>query len=115
MIPSTFPYCYNLDVKDWARPVEQFREFLPRSGDELTDGVVMEANTLYWLTDRTPYEWLPSTSRTYQQVFQFVLSDVSIWFEDFSTPNPLGLIPDPLVTKIVKSSKKGNPNDLSAE
>ena len=74
---------------------------------------MMEANTLYWLTDKTPYEWLPATSRTYLQFFQFVLPDVSIWFEEFSTPNPLRVVPDPSVTKIVKKSQKTKVDELS--
>ena len=33
---------------------EHLKEFLPRDKK-----VAMEANTLYWITDQTPQEWLP--------------------------------------------------------
>ena len=87
--------------------MDHFREFLPSGDDQLTQAEVefMKEDTLYWLTDRTPYEWIPLSHRTHQKVFQFVLSDVSVWFEEYSTPNPLGVVPDPTITKIVKSHK----------
>ena len=30
---------------------------------------------------------------------------MSVWFEDHSTKNPRGIVPDPKITKIVKGSK----------
>jgi len=33
------------------------------------------------------------------------MSDVSLWYEDHSTPNPKGVKPDPKITKIVKGNK----------
>ena len=87
--------------------MDYFRGFLPSGDDQFTQAEVefLQENTLYWLTDRTPYEWIPLSYRTHQKVFQFVLSDVSVWFEEYSTPNPLGVVPDPTITKIVKSHK----------
>ena len=32
-------------------------------------------------------------------------SEVSLWFEEHSTKNPLGVVPDPEITAIVKGSK----------
>lgn len=51
-----------------------------------------EPNTLYWMTDKTPHEALPSTS-TYRQFFRLVSEDVSAWFTEHNTPNPLGVEP----------------------
>ena len=33
------------------------------------------------------------------------MSQVSLWYEDHSTPNPNGVKPDPNITRIVKGSK----------
>ena len=95
-----------VEVSGWTRNVEHFRGFLPRSCNRFTHKHVEETkeNTMYWFTDRTPFEWIPLQHRTYQQVIQFILTDVSVWFEEFSTPNPLGVSPDPKKTKIVKSN-----------
>ena len=79
--------------------VEHLREFLPCK--EKT----MEENCMYWLTDRTPHKSLPLTCGTYRQYFRLVTSEVSVWFEEHSTPNPLGVVPDPEKTKIIKGSK----------
>ena len=78
--------------------IEHLRSFLP-------ENEVMEPNCLYWLTDRTPHESLPLKEKTYRQFFRLVTSQVSLWFEDHSTKNPLGVVPDPNITKIVKGSK----------
>ena len=89
--------------------VEHLRSLLPESE-------VMEPNCLYWLTDRTPHESLPLKKKTYRQFFRLVTSQVSLWFEDHSTKNPLGVVPDPNITKIVKGSKfkKGDAYIVSA-
>jgi len=71
----------------------------------LPESEVMEPNCLYWITDRTPHESLPLKKKTYRQFFRLVTSQVSLWFEDHSTKNPLGVVPDPNITKIVKGSK----------
>ena len=79
--------------------IEHLREFLPDSDKR------MEENTLYWITDRTPHESLPLASKTHRQWFRLVTSQVSLWFEDHSTKNPLGIVPDPDITTIVRGSK----------
>ena len=84
--------------------IEHLRPFLG-------EGQVMKANTMYWITDRTPHESLPIEQK-YRQYFRFVTAQVSLWFEDHSTPNPLGVVPDPNITKIIKGSKFGDPNML---
>ena len=79
--------------------VEHLREILP--GQCTT----MEANTMYWMTDRTPHESLPLKEGTYRQYIRVVTSEVSLWFEEHSTKNPFGVAPDPEITKIVRGSK----------
>ena len=79
---------------------EHLKEFLPKDNE-----VLMEANTLYWITDRTPHESLPLKERTYRQFFRVVTENVSLWFADHSTPNPFGVLPDRNITKIAKGNK----------
>jgi hypothetical protein len=81
--------------------VEHLRSYLGPS--HLT-----EANRLYWITDRTPHESMPLKQGTYRQFFRLVTHQVSLWFEDHSTPNPLGVVPNPALTKIVKGNKFGD-------
>ena len=78
--------------------IEHLRSLLPESE-------VMKPNCLYWLTDRTPHESLPLKNKTHRQFFRLVTSEVSLWFEEHSTKNPLGVVPDPKITSIVKGSK----------
>ena len=78
--------------------VEHLRSLLPESE-------MMKANCIYWITDRTPHESLPLKKDTFRQYFRLVTSQVSLWFEEHSTENPLGVVPDPKITKIVKGSK----------
>ena len=42
---------------------------------------------------------------THRQFFRIVTSDVSLWYKDHSTANPLGVEPDPKITKIVVGDK----------
>ena len=65
----------------------------------------MDPNTLYWITDRTPHESLPLLEKTYRQFFRVVNENVSFWFADHSTANPLGVLPVSSITKIVKGNK----------
>ena len=65
----------------------------------------MKPNRLYWMTDRTPHESLPLKAGTYRQFFRLVMSQVSLWYEDHSTPNPNGVKPDLTITKIVRGNK----------
>ena len=62
----------------------------------------MEENTLYWLTDRTPHEALPVEKDINRQFFRLVSDEVSFWWEQHSTPNPLGIKPN---CKILTHSK----------
>ena len=87
------------DVVGSHGDIEHPREFLPANNE------VMEANTLYWITDRTPHEALLLIEGTYRQFFRLVTGEVSFWFQDHSTKNPLGIVPDPKFTRILKGSK----------
>ena len=40
-----------------------------------------------------------------RQFFRLVTGPVSLWYQDHSTTNPLGVKPDPKVTKIVAGDK----------
>ncbi|OQS05116.1 hypothetical protein THRCLA_02701 [Thraustotheca clavata] len=53
----------------------------------------LKANELIWMTDHTPHESLPLSRTQFRQYFRFVTSEVSVWFADHSTPNPLGVQP----------------------
>merc|ERR1712176_540425 len=71
----------------------------------LGKGMGMEANTMYWLTDRTPHETLPVKEDTYRQFFRVVTSKLSAWFPEHSTANRLGIKPDSAITKIIEGNK----------
>ena len=80
--------------------------------------ILCKSNKLYWITDRTPHEVLPMNQSGYRQFFRLVTNDVGIWYEQHSTMNPNGVLPDPKVTRIVKGNKfdlqydKYDDNDL---
>ena len=78
--------------------IEHLRSLLPSCE-------VMDANTVYWLTDRTPHEAIPLTEGTYRQFVRVVTSQLTYWHEEHNTKNPLGIVPDPSITKIIKGSK----------
>ena len=94
---------WNCSVKPEAvrhlGDIEYLRSFLP------VEAEVLKPEQLYWITDRTPHESLPLKERTYRQFFRIVTADVSFWYKDHSTPNPLGVKPDPKVTRIVTGDK----------
>ena len=71
----------------------------------LGPGEVMRPGQVYWITDKTPHESLPLDKKTMRQFFRIVTSEVSFWFSDHSTPSPLGVTPDPRVTKTVRGDK----------
>ena len=65
---------------------------------------VLKGSTAYWITDRTPLECLPfHINQSYLQCFQLVTHQVSFWFEEFSTKNPIGVMPDSKITKHVRN------------
>ena len=79
--------------------IEHLRGLLPANPE------MLKAGYLYWMTDRTPHESLPLAEGTYRQYFRLVTSRVGLWYEDHSTANPNGVIPDPAITKVVRGNK----------
>merc|ERR1712228_372425 len=69
------------------------------------DGIKTTKSAIYWLTDRTPHESLPMLESGYRQFFRLVTHKVSVWYEQHSTPNPNGVIPDEKITQIIKKNK----------
>ena len=67
-------------------------------------GRTLQEGELLWITDKTPHASLPLAQGTHRQYFRLVTSDVSVWYADHSTPNPLGVKP-PDSVKIVKGNK----------
>lgn len=59
-----------------------------------------EPNVLYWMTDRTPHEALPSEKS--RQFFRLVGPKVDVWYSKHNTPNPLGVVPN---CKIIDEDK----------
>jgi hypothetical protein len=48
-----------------------------------------KANTIYWITDRTPHEALPMPGGGYRQFFRLVVGPVDVWYAGHNTWNPL--------------------------
>ena len=89
--------------------IEHLRKYLPverkTSCDYYSVRKTMESNNIYWMTDRTPHEALPMRETGYRQFFRLVTHKVGLWYEQHSTPNPNGVVPDPNITRIIKKSK----------
>ena len=64
---------------------------------ELGEGIQMKPSTLYWMTDKTPHEALPSVKDGMRQFFRLVSEDVGVWWAKHNTPNPLGVLPKALI------------------
>jgi hypothetical protein len=74
---------------------------------ELGEGETLDAGEVVWMTDATPHESLPLKIGTSRQYFRLVTSDISVWYADHSTPNPLGVVPPPEVTVLYGSKFEG--------
>ena len=59
----------------------------------LGEGYELGANELIWMTDTTPHESLPLAAGTVRQYFRLVTHNISVWYADHNTPNPLGVLP----------------------
>jgi len=73
----------------------------------LGPGTCLKKNELVWMTDTTPHESLPLAAGTPRQYFRLVTSNVTAWYADHSTPNPLGVVPPEHVT-VLHGSKFAN-------
>eukprot|EP00658_Telonema_sp_P-2_P021952 TRINITY_DN18760_c0_g1_i2.p1 TRINITY_DN18760_c0_g1~~TRINITY_DN18760_c0_g1_i2.p1 ORF type:complete len:278 (-),score=34.68 TRINITY_DN18760_c0_g1_i2:344-1177(-) len=60
----------------------------------LGDGISLDGNGLYWITDETPHESVPLATSKYRQFFRLVTGQVGAWFEEHSDPNPLVRLPE---------------------
>ena len=66
-------------------------------------GTKLKANEIAWLTDRTPHEGLPQKKGAHRQFFRLVTSNISVWFQQHSTPNPK--VPLPGFVRIIQDDK----------
>ena len=56
--------------------------------------IYLQAGELVWITDKTPHESIKLRENANRQYFRLVLGEVTAWFEDHSTANPLFRVPD---------------------
>lgn len=70
--------------------------------DTLDEGIELHGNKMYWITDRTPHEALPSVESGYRQFYRLVADEVGVWWDKHSTKNPLGVQPN---CKVITESK----------
>jgi hypothetical protein len=80
---------------------EELRDHLHAYGP-----IILNSNRLYWITDRTPHEALPMPASGIRQFFRLVTEKVDLWYEQHSTPNPMGVTPPPSC-KIITENKFG--------
>jgi len=73
--------------------LEHLRERCFSKGNKIK----LHEDTLYWITDSTPHESLPLPKKTRRQFFRLVTGKVTVWFQDHSTENPLGVQPDAII------------------
>eukprot|EP00039_Didymoeca_costata_P022834 m.5312 g.5312 ORF g.5312 m.5312 type:complete len:568 (-) comp3272_c0_seq2:239-1942(-) len=93
---------WNAQVKD-PEVIGELGDLEPLRGT-LGDGVELKANELLWMTDLTPHESLPLKAGGIRQYFRLVTADVSVWYADHSTKNPMGIKPGAKV-KIIEGDK----------
>jgi len=95
---------WNVRVKDQPEvcgpngSLEHLREIMP-------EGRLLEEGELVWITDTTPHESVPLDEEVRRQFIRVVTKSVSVWYEQHSTKNPKGVVPDPAVTAIVAHDK----------
>jgi hypothetical protein len=79
--------------KVWNNKIENCRDLgdCEHLIDKLGEGVVLNKNTLYWITDKTPHESLLLNKSYFRQFFRLVSKDIGVWFAFNSTKNPLGV------------------------
>jgi len=62
-------------------------------GERINYPISIQANELFWMTDRTPHASMPLKAGTPRQFFRLVAGDIDRWYAAHSTPNPLGTQP----------------------
>jgi len=73
--------------------------------ESLGEGTFLKESTLYWMTDCTPHESVSLAKGAMRQYFRLVTSAVTGWYAKHSTENPLGVKPDPSITRILTHDK----------
>lgn len=72
-------------------------------GGQRVDGPIsLQANELFWMTDRTPHQSMPLAAGTHRMFFRLVAGKIDSWFAAHSTPNPLGTLPQTRTVDIDK-------------
>ena len=56
--------------------------------------VYLSADSLYWMTDRTPHESLPTLRDGVRHWFRVVADQIGLWYANHSTANPFGIQPN---------------------
>eukprot|EP00808_Paulinella_micropora_P023495 g75639.t1 len=87
---------WNAGIRDVGNVVGELGD-LEHMRSVLGPPAVLKEGELVWITDRTPHESLPVPGAQYRQYFRLVTSEISIWYEQHNTPNPLGTKPPPEV------------------
>ncbi|KAI9326817.1 hypothetical protein DFJ73DRAFT_964981 [Zopfochytrium polystomum] len=99
-------------VKTWrsGRPHSETRRPLPPSHAG-AGGMLLAANAIAWMTDRTPHESVPVVAgegvggRVFRQYFRLVTSRVTAWYEAHSTRNDECGVAPPAGVRVVKEDK----------
>jgi len=71
----------------------------------------VKANQLVWMTDCTPHMEVPRQKSGYRQFCRLVVTNISHWFADRSTPNPLVCLPEDV---IVVYGNNTSPDDYNS-
>jgi hypothetical protein len=69
----------------------------------LGPGTKLRAGELVWMTDCTPHEALILDEPVYRQFFRVVGPQISHWYANHSTPNPLVPLPEHII--VVRGNK----------
>lgn len=69
------------------------------------DPIYTKKNELYWITDCVPHEAIPMKANVHRQFFRLVVGEISVWYSQHSTPNPLGTLPTATIIDTNKFEK----------
>jgi hypothetical protein len=121
MIGSKFPidgiwFCSNIAETSAVYPVliKNPKEITTAHGgielmrpilDKMCTKKLLKANELCWITDCTPHESLPLPAKNIKnnepiirQFFRVVVGDITVWYSQHNTANPLGILPNAIIT-----------------
>ena len=80
--------------------IEYLKKSLPKDRKCL-----LKANKLYWISNSTPYESLPMERDGWRIFLKIVTHELPFWYQEYFTPNPNGIVPDPEITRIIQLNK----------